>query len=414
MKKDGFYSSGTFANMAHVTKKTLRYYDQQNILKPSYVAENGSRYYTDNDFAKLQQILFLKYLSFPLADIKELTVRGADREFWLESLQMQTALLEEHIEQMTVMKKSLQEAQEAISENREVNWSEMILLSNANEMEQKLKKQYVNSSNISARIHLHNEYSRNTQRWFPWLYQLTGILSGESVLELGCGDGSFWLQNLEKLPKDVSVLLSDISDGIIRETGKRFVGQSDQMKFRVMDAHYIHAEDNSFDVVIANHMLFYCEDLQQVFSEIRRVLKPEGRLICSAYGKKHMQEIGELVLQFDDRIVLSADTLYEKFGKENGADILSKIFSDVQWHQFEDELFVTKPEPLISYILSCHGNQNRYIVDKYHDFYGFVKKKTDKGFLITKDAGAFVARGNCTNYLFCLYGNISDYIVRYD
>ena len=157
MKKDGYYSSGTFANMAHVTKKTLRYYDQQNILKPSYVAENGSRYYTDNDFAKLQQILFLKYLSFPLADIKELTVRGADREFWLESLQMQTALLEEHIEQMTVMKKSLQEAQEAISENREVNWSDMILLSNSNEMEQKLKRQYVNSSNISARIHLHNE-----------------------------------------------------------------------------------------------------------------------------------------------------------------------------------------------------------------------------------------------------------------
>ena len=27
MKKDGFYSSGEFAKMAHITKKTLRYYD---------------------------------------------------------------------------------------------------------------------------------------------------------------------------------------------------------------------------------------------------------------------------------------------------------------------------------------------------------------------------------------------------
>lgn len=394
MKKDGYYSCGTFANMAHVTKKTLRYYDQQNILKPSYVAENGSRYYTDNDFAKLQQILFLKYLSFPLADIKELTVRGTDREFWLESLQMQTELLEEHIEQMTVMKKSLQEAQEAIAENREVNWSDMILLSNANEMEQKLKKQYVNSSNISARIHLHNEYSKNQEGWFPWLYQLAGITHGETVLELGCGDGSFWMQNLTKLPTDINVLLSDISDGIIRETRKKFSEQSNQMKFRVMDAHYIHAEDNTVDVVIANHMLFYCEDLHRVFSEIRRVLKPDGRLICSTYGRNHMQEIGKLVLQFDDRIVLSADNLYEKFGKENGADILSEFFSDIEWHQFEDELCVTKPEPLISYILSCHGNQNRYIVDKYHDFYGFVKKKTMKGFSITKDAGAFVAKNH--------------------
>ena len=34
MKKDGFYSSGEFAKMAHITKKTLRYYDAHNILKP--------------------------------------------------------------------------------------------------------------------------------------------------------------------------------------------------------------------------------------------------------------------------------------------------------------------------------------------------------------------------------------------
>ncbi|MCR5025135.1 MAG: MerR family transcriptional regulator, partial [Lachnospiraceae bacterium] len=74
MKKEGFYSSGKFAAMAHVTKKTLRYYDDNNILKPSIVTENGTKYYSDNDFAKLQQIIFLKYLSFPLTDIKELTV----------------------------------------------------------------------------------------------------------------------------------------------------------------------------------------------------------------------------------------------------------------------------------------------------------------------------------------------------
>lgn len=392
MKKDGYYSSGTFANMAHVTKKTLRYYDEQNILNPSYVAENGTRYYSDNDFAKLQQILFLKYLSFPLSDIKELTVRGADREFWLESLQMQTELLEEHIEQLKVMRSSLQEAQEAIAEGREVNWSNMIQLSNANEMEQKLKNQYVNSSNISARIHLHREYSENAEGWFPWLYRMADIHPGERILELGCGDGSFWMENLSKVPAGVRIMLSDISDGIVRETGKKLGTQIGQMEFRVMDAHYIHAEDDSVDVVIANHMLFYCDGLQKVFAEIRRVLKPGGRLICSTYGAKHMQEINQLVQKFDDRIALSADVLYEKFGKENGADMLLEFFSDVQWRQFEDRLCVTKPEPLISYILSCHGNQNRYIVDKYHDFYGFVKKKTDKGFLITKDAGVFVAK----------------------
>ncbi|MCQ2540363.1 MAG: methyltransferase domain-containing protein [Acetatifactor sp.] len=390
MKRDGYYTSGQFANMAHVTKKTLRYYDEHNILKPSVVLENGTRYYTDNDFARLQQIIFLKYLSFPLADIKELTVRSADRELWMESLKLQTNLLEEHIEQMTLMKRSLQEAQEAIAEGREVNWSDMLLLANSNEMEQKLKRQYINSSNISARISLHNDYSLNQEGWFPWLYRMTDLKPGERVLELGCGDGAFWLQNVSKLPENVDVLLTDISDGIVRETGKKLDGMA-HFACRVMDAHYINAEDGSYDVVIANHMLFYCEDLGKVFAEIKRVLKPGGRLICSTYGATHMQEISNLVREFDDRIALSADVLYERFGKENGAEILKEYFGEVNWQQFEDGLLVTKPEPLVAYILSCHGNQNRYIVDKYHEFTAFVKKKTEKGFRITKDAGVFVA-----------------------
>ena len=43
MKKDGYYSSGEFARMAHVTLRTVRYYDKQDILKPSLVTESGSR-----------------------------------------------------------------------------------------------------------------------------------------------------------------------------------------------------------------------------------------------------------------------------------------------------------------------------------------------------------------------------------
>ena len=102
-----------------------------------------------------------------------------------------------------------------------------------------------------------------------------------------------------------------------------------------------------------------------------------------------MKEISQLVADFDDRIVLSAEKLYDRFGKENGKQLLSKYFSDISWISYDDHLNVTEPEPLISYVLSCHGNQNQYIIDHYKDFRSFVKKKTEKGFYITKDAGVF-------------------------
>lgn len=53
MKKPGYYSSGEFARMAGVTLRTIRYYDKQNILKPSLVSEAGARFYTEEDFANV-------------------------------------------------------------------------------------------------------------------------------------------------------------------------------------------------------------------------------------------------------------------------------------------------------------------------------------------------------------------------
>ena len=78
MHKEGFYSSGEFAKKANVTVRTIRFYDKKNLLKPSYVNENGARFYTDADFARLQQILLFKYLGFSLDDIKNITVQLPD------------------------------------------------------------------------------------------------------------------------------------------------------------------------------------------------------------------------------------------------------------------------------------------------------------------------------------------------
>lgn len=391
MKLEGYYSSGEFAKKAHVTKKTIRYYDEHNILKPSFVSDSGARFYSDEDFARLQQILFLKYLGFSLADIKEMTVRNSDKHFFSESLHMQLGLIEEKIEQMELIKTALLDAAKAVDEEKNVDWSKMMQLVNVNEMEHKLKVQYQNSSNISARINLHEEFSKNKQGWFPWLFEQCDIKAGENILELGCGDASLWRMNRHRIFNDINVILSDISDGMIRDVRRSMKDAGNSFSFEVMDAHHINAPDESFNLVIANHVLFYCEDLKKVFEEIKRVLKPGGRIICSTYGSGHMKEISMLVKDFDSRIVLSADRLYEKFGKQNGGSILCEYFDDVLWSEYEDSLEVTKPEALISYVLSCHGNQNRFIVDRYSDFVAFVKKKTKDGFTVTKEAGVFKA-----------------------
>lgn len=390
MKKPGYYSSGEFARMAQVTLRTVRYYDKQNILKPSYVTDAGARFYTDRDFARLQQILLLKYLGFSLDDIREMTIADTDYHFMLNSLNIQKKLVQDRIEQMQLVEQAIEETTEAICEKHTVDWSKMLNLIHLTGMEKSFKNQYKSATNISARINLHSLYSKNSQGWFPWVYEQFQLRPGMRVLELGCGDGTLWVKNKSRLPDQISVILSDISEGMLRDARRAIGAEDKRFSFLSFDCCRIPFGKEEFDLVIADHVLFYCSELSKVCEEVCRVLRPGARFVCSTYGKEHMKEVSRLVQEFDERIVLSADRLYEKFGKENGSAILRPFFPGVRWLQYEDELMVTEPEPLISYVLSCHGNQGQYIGEKYNEFRGFVKRKTAEGFRITKDAGIFI------------------------
>lgn len=390
MKKAGYYSSGEFARMAGVTLRTIRYYDKQDILKPSFVSEAGARFYTDKDFARLQQILLLKYLGFSLEDIREMLIGDMDYHFMLNSLDIQLKLVRDRIEQMQLVERAIKDTSEEIRKEHAIDWNRMLTLIHLTSMDQSLKTQYQNASNISSRINLHRLYSQNEQGWFPWLYGQSGLRRGMKVLEAGCGDGTLWTDNRERLPQGVEIILSDISEGMLRDA-RRAVGADDgRFSYRVFDCHQIPYEEARFDVVIANHVLFYCRDIRQVCREVFRVLKPGGRFLCSTYGKNHMIEVSRLVQGFDDRIALSADKLYGRFGMENGAEILEEYFSECRWKRYEDCLVVPEPEPLISYVLSCHGNQGQFLTERYKEFRTYVKKRTDKGFKITKEAGVFI------------------------
>ena len=360
--------------MAGVTLRTIRYYDQHDILKPSLVTEAGARFYTDGDFARLQQILLLKYLGFSLEDIQEMTIEDPDSHFMLNALNIQLKLVQDRIEQMQLVEKTLKDTAQAISEEHTVDWSRMLDLIHLTVMEKSLKNQYQNASNISSRINLHSLYSVNKEGWFPWIFTRCQIQPGMRILELGCGDGALWTQNLSRLPKDVHITLSDISEGMLRDARRAIGGKDPRFSFKAFDCHNIPSKLGTFDLVIANHVLFYCEDVGKVCQGVSKILNPGGRFLCSTYGSGHMREVSLLVQSFDERIVLSADSLYERFGRENGADILSPYFGKITWQSYEDELIVTDAEPLISYILSCHGNQNQYLPDRYKAFRAHVKQ----------------------------------------
>lgn len=392
MDTSDLYTSGVFAKKAHISLRTVRYYDKQNILKPTYVTPEGRRYYSDQDFVRLQQILLWKYLGFSLEEIKELMIADQDDSFLVNSLKLQRKLVQDQIEQLQMVEQALANMSAEIGRGQGINWSHMLELIHLTNIENSLQNQYQNSANISARIRLHHMFSQNTQGWFPWVYEQCDIKPGMQILEVGCGNARLWTENLSKLPSEIHVTLSDISDGMIRDVQRDGGLDGACFDFYHFDATEIPFPDETFDLVIANHTLFYCDPVSKACAELSRVLKPHGRVVCGTYGPEHMKEVTDLVQSFDKRIILSSDALYERFGRENGAEQLQPYFDSVEWRVYEDSLEVDAPEPLMEYILSCHGNQNQYILDRYKKFRTFVTKKIGKSFHITKDAGVFIGQ----------------------
>lgn len=66
------YTIGQFSKKTGVTIRTLRFYDEKELLKPSYLSTSGRRYYNDQDLIILQNILTFKYLGYSLDHIRDM------------------------------------------------------------------------------------------------------------------------------------------------------------------------------------------------------------------------------------------------------------------------------------------------------------------------------------------------------
>lgn len=395
------YSSGSFAHKAKVSLRTIRYYDKIDLLKPTLVEANGRRYYTDEDFSKLQQILTFKMLGFSLEEIKAMTISTPDKDTLQKSLATQLSLVRMQKSQLAQIEQALLEADAFLSNNEQMDMNHMVNLIHLSNAKHTLQEQYKTTQNIDARVRLHKECSINPQGWFPWVFSHCELFPGCKILELGCGNGALWSDNIDRLPDHAQITLTDISEGLLEETRMKLnkelastvAEKCLSVVFCPCDCLNIPFEDAHFDIVIANHLLFYIEDRKRVYQEIVRVLKPEGRFIASTYGPKHMEEITALVQEFHPSITLADKELYEIFGLQNGAAELYPYFSDVKTQYYEDGLLVSNPELLLDYIISCHGNQNEYLLPKYQEFKEMLTKKLKrKPFHITKEAGLFVCK----------------------
>jgi ubiquinone/menaquinone biosynthesis C-methylase UbiE len=259
-----------------------------------------------------------------------------------------------------------------------------------------LHKQYRDASNLKARINLHNRFKTNPYDWFHFVFDQFNLPQNAAIIELGCGSGNLWVRNLERVPADWDITLSDFSPGMLDEARQNLSSANHQFHFKIIDAQQLPIQDEQLDAVVANHMLYHIPDRPKALAEIHRVLKPGGSFIAATNGEKHLAELDALYEQLRPELRHTIDRNFSAgaFTLENGAEQLDPWFQ-TEIRYYEDSLVVTEAEPLLAYLQSMIPFEDFQVSPKQlADLSQMLAARiqAEGHILITKSTGIFVSK----------------------
>ena len=168
-----------------------------------------------------------------------------------------------------------------------------------------------------------------------------------------------------------------------RETLKDLKG----IEYQTIDIQNIPYEEHTFDIVIANMMLYHVPDLQKGLREVRRVLKEGGRFYCATFGENGIMEYIYGLLK--DYGVQSETN--RAFTLQNGAEKLSQVFANVKRCDYPDALEVTNLDDMADYVYSLSGMSGMQDVSRETLLEVLAAHTVDGVLHVPKEYGMFIA-----------------------
>jgi SAM-dependent methyltransferase len=165
------------------------------------------------------------------------------------------------------------------------------------------------------------------------------------VLEVGGGPGELSERVARELGAEV--VMVDTSSRMVDLARARGVDA------RVGDVQDLSFGEGEFDCAVAAWMLYHVADLDRALSELRRVLRPGGRLVAVTNGRDHMRELRRLAGEW---------AWQSRFRREEAVELLERHFSRVERRDVDAEVTVD-PDGVQSWVESLGGERRPRLVD---------------------------------------------------
>jgi SAM-dependent methyltransferase len=265
------------------------------------------------------------------------------------------------------------------------------------------------SDTLRVRQAIHEKYTVPKVDFPAWVLSNYAWRGDECVLDVGSGAGMYY-QPLREVAPNVEYHAVDISQSLLR-AHPALNGQGALMT--QADAQRLPYATDQFDVVMANHMLYHLDDVDQGLQEIRRVLKPDGVLIVATNSQQSMPELHVLMRRAIILLTRTGSTHIQPplpssdaFALESGCRKLSKYFYGVVRYDLPGSLVFHDSEPLITYIESTRPDREPQLPPdvQWDAMMAIMKQQINhllnhlgelvinklSGVLIASDAGGFI------------------------
>lgn len=190
------YLVRAFAKLTRVTVRTLHYYDQIGLLRPSFERPNGYRVYTDADLLRLQQIVTLKFMGFSLTEIRRL-LDGRGYEA-VKSLKVQAQAVRDEIVRLREASRAIDQVLARLEKDGRIHKKKLIKIMEVIQMGEDVKKgwheKYFSEADLKKFQEIGKKYTPEEMlayqdRWTALIAEVKGSLkldpAGEKAQDLG-------------------------------------------------------------------------------------------------------------------------------------------------------------------------------------------------------------------------------------
>jgi ubiquinone/menaquinone biosynthesis C-methylase UbiE len=200
-------------------------------------------------------------------------------------------------------------------------------------------------------MNVYEKYNNHAISWPEFIFSKISEKDFSTLLEVGCGNGMLWQKNEQHINNNWNIHLSDSSSGMVQESHQN-LGHLSNINFWVFPVSSIAFNDNIFNVVLANHMLYLVDHLSVAILEIKRVLTRDGMFYATTATANHRKELNDFIQKATGTILPNE---IQSFSDQNSVEILSDYFDTIEISYYKDVLKIPKGNSLIEYVNSLRS-----------------------------------------------------------